>query len=81
MIKVISIIFATCLISIICIIYFKPEYRSAFEADQQCHFDKSSFVFESSKLGCDHDLETRQWILFNSEASNKPAEILKRYRY
>ncbi len=81
MIKVISITFATLLILIFGVIYFKPEYRSAFEADQQCHFDKSSLTFDNSQLGCDHDLETRQWILFNSEAANKPAEILKRYRY
>ena len=79
--KVIIIIFVTCLISIAGIIFFKPEYGSAFEADQQCHFEMFNLNLDFSSLGCDHDLETRQWILFNSEVSNKPAEILKRYRY
>ncbi len=79
--KVIIIVLLTCLISIFGIIYFKPPYGSAFEADQQCHFDMKTFDLDISNLGCDHDLETRQWILFNSEVSNKPAEVLKRYKY
>ncbi len=71
----------TCLVLILGFIYFKPEYRSAFEADQDCHFDLSNYSLDNNNLGCDHDLETRQWLLFNSEESNKPAIIMKRYRY
>ncbi len=79
--KALIIFLIATLISISGIIYFKPDYRSAFEADQQCHFDMSNFSSEISSLDCDHDLETRQWILFNSEVSNKPADVLKRYSY
>ncbi len=61
--------------------YFNPEFKSAFEADQQCHFEMSSLISEMPELGCDHDIETRQWILFNPGTSNQPAEVVKRYRY
>ena len=81
MIKTTIILLVTLLISIFGIIYFKPEYRAAFEADQQCHFDIASLNSEMLSLGCDHDLETRQWILFNSEETENPSQILKRYRY
>ncbi|AAQ00441.1 MULTISPECIES: hypothetical protein [Prochlorococcus] len=57
----------------------KSKYRSAFEADQACHFELSAL--NSSEAGCDHDTETRQWILFDSAKSNQPADVMKRYRY
>ncbi|KGG16245.1 MULTISPECIES: hypothetical protein [unclassified Prochlorococcus] len=41
----------------------------------------SSLISEMPELGCDHDIETRQWILFNPGTSNQPAEVVKRYRY
>ena len=61
--------------------YFKPEYESAFEADQQCHFEMSTLQIDRPDLGCDHDTETRQWLLFDSERVNQPAEVVKRYKY
>ena len=61
--------------------YFNPEYKSAFEADQQCHFDMKTFNLDISKLGCDHDLETRQWILFQEVTGESIAIVLERYRY
>ena len=61
--------------------YFKPEYESAFEADQQCHFEMSTLKVDKPNLGCDHDTETRQWLLFNAERGNQPAEVIKRYKY
>ncbi len=69
------------LTSIFSTAYFKPEYESAFEADQQCHYELSTLVIDKPNLGCDHDTETRQWLLFDSGLQNKPAEVLKRYRY
>ena len=61
--------------------FLRPEYRSAFEADQECHFQMSNMTLPYSELGCDHDLETRQWILFDSGKTNEKAEVLKRFRY
>ena len=81
MMKIIIITVAICLILISGIIYFKPEYESAFEADQQCHFEIGQLSTDNSAFGCDHDLETRQWILFESAKSGEPAEVLRRYRY
>ena len=69
------------MISLLTTAYFKPEYESAFEADQQCHFEMSTLKIDKPNLGCDHDTETRQWLLFNSERVNQPAEVLKRYKY
>ena len=69
------------LISIFTSAYFKPEYESAFEADQQCHFEMSTLKVDKPNLGCDHDTETRQWLLFDAERGNQPAEVIKRYKY
>ena len=69
------------LISILTSAYFNPEYESAFEADQQCHFEMSTLKVDKPNLGCDHDTETRQWLLFNDEGGNQPAEVVKRYKY
>ena len=61
---------------------FLPRYRSAFEADQACHFLISAYQNEENKLiGCDHDLETRQWILYQSNSSETPAKVIRRFSY
>ncbi len=57
-------------------------YRSAFEADQACHFNISTIdKKENNELGCDHDLETRQWILYEVASPEIPAKVIKRFRY
>tara|TARA_Y100001968_G_scaffold41062_1_gene31126 strand:- start:110 stop:349 length:240 start_codon:yes stop_codon:yes gene_type:complete len=61
--------------------YFFTGYKSAFEADQQCHYLLKSEYSENSNFGCDHDLETRQWLLFKISEENKPSVVLKRFRY
>ena len=78
-----KILFSVLLCSLILLgglIYLRG-YRSAFEADKQCHFDKFAEYKDSAEYGCDHDLETRQWILFRIGDENAPATVLKRYRY
>ena len=62
-------------------IYFFYGYKSAFEADQQCHFDMRIESIELDRLGCDHDLETKQWLLFQGGVDDQPSKVLKRYRY
>tara|TARA_B100000965_G_scaffold396306_1_gene411028 strand:- start:2043 stop:2282 length:240 start_codon:yes stop_codon:yes gene_type:complete len=73
------------LISLIGIIfgflYFLPEYKSAFEADQQCHYEMRLKSVDLEGLGCDHDLETNQWLLYQSGINNKPSQVIGRYRY
>ena len=61
--------------------YFLTGYRSAFEADQQCHFLLNTNYQGDLSVGCDHDLETRQWLLFKSEGEKEPAIVIKRFRY
>ena len=58
-----------------------PDYRSAFEADQECHYQALTLLQEKGKLECDHDLETRQWILFSAGENNQKANVLKRFSY
>tara|TARA_B100000965_G_scaffold282455_1_gene240356 strand:- start:1182 stop:1421 length:240 start_codon:yes stop_codon:yes gene_type:complete len=62
-------------------LYFFTGYKSAFEADQQCHYDMRlrSEVLES--LGCDHDLETNQWLLYQKGINDQPSQVIQRYRY
>ncbi len=60
---------------------FLTGYRSAFEADQACHYQIISTFENIKSLNCDHDLETRQWILYSKEYDNKPAEVIKRFKY
>tara|TARA_Y100001968_G_scaffold221402_1_gene204272 strand:+ start:577 stop:816 length:240 start_codon:yes stop_codon:yes gene_type:complete len=62
-------------------IYFSPGYKSAFEADQQCHYELRLKSVELEDLGCDHDLETNQWILYQKGVNDKPANVVERYRY
>ena len=58
------------LITVLFLIYFLTGYDSAFEADQNCHSYLSSYDNPSGNYGCDHDTETHQWILYESNKSN-----------
>ena len=73
------------LISLIAIIvgflcFFKG-YKSAFEADQQCHYEMRLKSVELDGLGCDHDLETNQWLLYQKVTNDLPSQVISRYRY
>ena len=72
-------------ISIIAIIvgyfYLFTGYKSAFEADQQCHYEMRLKSVESAGLGCDHDLETKQWLLYQKGLNDQPSKVIERYRY
>ena len=61
--------------------FFLSSYRSAFEADQACHFQQWESYAENSNFGCDHDFETKQWILFEVGANHQQSKVLKRFRY
>ena len=61
--------------------YFFTGYKSAFEADQQCHYELRLKSTELEGLGCDHDIETNQWILFQKGMNEKPSQVIERYRY
>ena len=63
------------------LIYFLTGYDSAFEADQSCHSYLSILPNPSGSLGCDHDTETHQWILYETQDNLEPAKIIKKYRY
>ncbi len=73
------------LISIISItigfLYFSSGYKSAFEADQQCHYEMRLQSVELDGLGCDHDLETNQWLLYKKGIDDQPSHVIERYRY
>ena len=73
------------LISLIAIIlgylYFFTGYKSAFEADQQCHYELGLKSIEIEGLGCDHDLETNQWILYQQGINDNPSQVVERFRY
>mgnify|MGYP001426396660 CR=1 FL=1 len=62
-------------------VYFFNGYKSAFEADQQCHYELRLKSAELEGLGCDHDLETNQWLLFQESLNDGPSIIIKRFRY
>ena len=62
-------------------LYFFTGYNSAFEADQQCHYQIKLKSIELEGLGCDHDLETNQWLLYQQGINDKPSEVIERYRY
>ncbi len=57
------------------------KFGSAFEADQSCHYMLSQQYQEPQQYGCDHDLETRQWILYKEGNQKLPSEVIKRFRY
>ena len=65
------------------LIYFFNGYDSAFEADQSCHSYLSNVSDKSGSLslGCDHDTETHQWILYETQDNSEPAKIIKKFRY
>ena len=63
------------------LIYFLTGYDSAFEADQSCHSLLSTFSDRSGNLGCDHDIETHKWILYETQDNLEPAKIIKKFRY
>ncbi len=69
------------LVILLFLIYFLSGYDSAFEADQNCHSDLSSYDNLSGNYGCDHDTETHQWILYESKNNKEPAKIIKKFRY
>ena len=73
--------FVSLTVIIVSFLYFFTGYQSAFEADQQCHYELSTLIVDKPNLGCDHDTETRQWLLFDAERADQPAEVVKRYKY
>ena len=77
----IIILLAVFLASVFSFFYFFNRYQSAFEADQQCHFELNSSYSEDATLGCDHDIETRQWILYENAPNGEIAKVLNRFRY
>ena len=62
-------------------LYFHTEYNSAFEADQQCHYELRLKTGELNRLGCDHDLETNQWLLYQEGINDQPSKVIERFRY
>ena len=81
--KIVNLIFQvlTLLIIVLFLIYFLTGYDSAFEADQSCHSEMSKLFGQVASLGCDHDTETHQWILYESNNNKEPAKIIKKFRY
>ena len=81
--KVVNLFFQIIIASILIFvfIFFFTGYESAFEADQLCHSNLSSFETSEGNYGCDHDTETHQWILFENQNNGYPAKIIKRFRY
>ena len=79
----ISIAFISLIALILVYLYYFTGYKSAFEADQQCHYELrlKSVELEGEVLGCDHDLETNQWILYQQDINDKPSQVVERYRY
>ncbi len=69
------------LVILLFLIYFLTGYDSAFEADQICHSTLSSYDSLTGDYGCDHDIETHQWILYESNDNKEPARIIKKFRY
>ena len=69
------------LVLLLVLIYFLTGFDSAFEADQFCHSTLSSYDNQSGIYGCDHDTETHQWILYESNDKKEPAKIIKKFRY
>ena len=81
--KIVSLFFQL-ILSVILIgfsIYFLTGYDSAFEADQSCHSYLSKLPEQPGRLGCDHDTETHQWLLYETHGNSEPAKIIKKYRY
>ena len=68
------------LVLIIILTFWFSAYNSAFEADRACHSLLSSYS-NSNNLGCDHDLETHKWILYENQENGINAKVIKRFRY
>ena len=81
--KIASLVFQMVLSFIVVgfLVYFLTGYDSAFEADQLCHSNLLNFSDQSKNLGCDHDTETHQWILYENLDNSEPAKIIKKFRY
>ena len=81
--KLVNLVFQVFLMLVILLflIYFLTGYDSAFEADQTCHSYLSSYDSLSGNYDCDHDTETHQWILYESNDKKEPARIIKKFRY
>ena len=62
------------------LLYWFTSFDSAFEADQSCHYYLNQSL-DTLHLGCDHDLETHQWILYENQLDSEPAKVIKRFRY
>ena len=76
-----TIAFISLIAIIVGYLYFSTGYKSAFEADQQCHYEMRLKSVESYEFGCDHDLETNQWLLYQKGINDKPSQVIERYRY
>tara|TARA_B100000161_G_scaffold232267_1_gene180286 strand:+ start:37 stop:294 length:258 start_codon:yes stop_codon:yes gene_type:complete len=81
--KAVDLVFKVFILLVIALllIYFLTGIDSAFEADQYCHSYLSSYDKLSGNYGCDHDTETHQWILYESNENKEPAQIIKKFRY
>ena len=81
--KVVNLVFQLFifLVLILFMIYFLTGFDSAFEADQYCHSTLSSYDSLPGNYDCDHDTETHQWILYQSNDNKEPAKIIKKFRY
>ena len=77
----ISIVFISVVAIIFGYLYSFNGYKSAFEADQQCHYELRLQADELEGLGCDHDLETNQWLLYQKGINDEPSQVVERYRY
>ena len=81
--RIVNLVFQS-IISLILVgflIYFLTGYDSAFEADQSCHSYLANYEIQSGNYGCDHDTETHQWILYESNENKEPAKVIKKFRY
>jgi len=76
-----AIVFIFLISIIIGFLFFFNGYKSAFEADQQCHYEMRLKSSDLDGLGCDHDLETNQWLLYQKGINDQPAHVVERYRY
>ena len=76
-----TIVLISLLVIIFTSFYFFTGYKSAFEADQQCHYEMRLKSNELEDLGCDHDLETNQWLLYKRGINDQPSKVIQRYRY
>ena len=80
--KIISFISQILLILVLLMLltYWFSAYNSAFEADRACHSLLYSYS-DSTNLGCDHDTETHNWILYENQENGIDAKVIKRFRY